>query len=45
MKTCINAYSNHDMMIDTVVEKLLGRSPFTGVSPVDPFCGKEYLRY
>lgn len=45
IKTYINAYSNHDGMIDTVVEKLLGRSPFTGVSPVDPFCGKEYLRY
>ena len=45
IKTYINAYSNHDEMIDTVVEKLLGRSPFTGVSPVDPFCGKEYLRY
>ena len=45
IKTYINAYSNHDEMIDTVVEKLLGRSSFTGVSPVDPFCGKEYLRY
>ncbi len=45
IKTYINAYSNHDEMIDTVVEKLLGRSPFTGISPVDPFCGKEYLRY
>ncbi|MCR4877413.1 MAG: glycoside hydrolase family 3 protein [Clostridiales bacterium] len=45
IKTYINAYSNHDEMIDTMVEKLLGRSPFTGVSPVDPFCGKEYLRY
>ena len=45
VKTYINAYSNHDGMIDTVVEKLLGRSPFTGTSPVDPFCGKEYLRY
>ena len=45
VKTYINAYSNHDLMIDTVVEKLLGRSPFTGVSPVDSFCGKEYLRY
>jgi beta-N-acetylhexosaminidase len=32
-------------MIDTVVEKLLGRSEFKGQSPVDPFCGKDYLRY
>ena len=45
VKTYINAYSNHDLMIDTVVEKLVGKSEFTGQSPVDPFCGKEYLRY
>ena len=45
VKTYINAYSNHDLMIDAVVEKLTGRSEFKGVSPVDPFCGKEYLRY
>ena len=45
VKTFINAYSNHDLMIDTVVDKLMGRSEFKGVSPVDPFCGKEYLRY
>ena len=45
VKTYINAYSNHDGMIDTVVDKLLGRSPFTGENPVDPFCGKEYLGY
>ena len=45
IKTYINAYSNHDLMIDTVVEKLLGRSAFQGKNPVNPFCGKEYLRY
>ncbi|MBQ9251678.1 MAG: glycoside hydrolase family 3 protein [Clostridia bacterium] len=45
IKTFINAYSNHDGMIDTVVEKILGRSPFEGKTPVDPFCGKEYLAY
>ncbi len=45
VKTYINAYSNHDLMIDTVVEKLVGKSEFKGVSPVDPFCGKDYLRY
>ena len=45
IKTYINAYSNHNTMIDTIVEKILGRSPFTGVNPVDPFCGKEYLKY
>ena len=45
VKTFINAYSNHDAMIDTVVEKILGRTPFEGKSPVDPFCGKEYMSY
>ena len=45
IKTYINCYSNHDAMIDAVVEKILGRSPFTGKNPVDPFCGKDYLAY
>jgi len=45
VKTYVNAYSNHDLMIDTVVEKLVGKGEFKGVSPVDPFCGKDYLRY
>ena len=45
VKTYINAYSNHDLMIDTVVEKLVGKSEFTGKNPVDPFCGKDYLAW
>ena len=45
VKTYINAYSNHDYVIESVVEKILGKSEFKGVSPVDPFCGKEYLAY
>ena len=45
IKTYINAYSNHDYVIESVVDKVLGRSEFKGVSPVDPFCGKEYLAY
>ncbi len=45
VKTYVNAYSNHDTMIDAVVEKITGKSPFLGKSPVDPFCGKEYLAY
>jgi beta-N-acetylhexosaminidase len=45
IRTYINAYSNHDIMIDTVVEKILGKSAFEGKNPVDPFCGKEYLSY
>lgn len=45
VKTYINAYSNHNAVIDAVVEKILGRSQFKGISPVDPFCGKDYLAY
>lgn len=40
VKTYINAYSNTPETIDAVVEKLMGRSPFKGLSPVDPFCDR-----
>ena len=40
VKTYINCYSNNDNCIHALIEKLMGRSAFTGVSPVDPFCGK-----
>lgn len=45
IKTYINAYSNSDYILHSVVEKLVGKSEFKGKNPVDPFCGKEYLRY
>ena len=45
MKTYINCYSNNDETLDALIEKLMGRDDFVGISPVDPFCGKEYLRY
>ncbi|WP_238902018.1 MULTISPECIES: glycoside hydrolase family 3 protein [unclassified Clostridium] len=45
IKTFVNCYSNHNIMLETVVEKLLGRSAWKGTSPVDSFCGKEYLKY
>ncbi len=45
IKTYINGYSNSEYVIESVVEKLMGRSDFVGKSPVDPFCGKEYLRW
>ncbi len=40
VKTFINAYSSNGAVIDALIEKLMGRSPFTGKNPVDPFCGK-----
>lgn len=38
IKTFINAYTPSEEVIDQVVEKIMGRSEFKGVSPVDPFC-------
>ncbi len=39
VKTYINAYTPNAETVEAVVEKLVGRSEFKGVSPVDPFCG------
>ena len=38
--TFINAYKFKEATVDAVIDKMLGRSPFKGVNPVDPFCGK-----
>lgn len=43
--TYINAYSSEPHFCKAVVEKLMGRSEFTGVSPSDPYCGKEWLKW
>ena len=40
VKTYINTYGSSDEILDCLVDKLMGRSPFKGVSPVDAFCGK-----
>ncbi len=45
VKTYINGYSNSEFAIKAVVDKITGKSEFKGVSPIDPFCGKEYLKY
>ncbi|MCL2233065.1 MAG: glycosyl hydrolase [Treponema sp.] len=39
VKTFINTYASTDTMLEALMDKLTGRSPFRGVSPVDPFCG------
>lgn len=39
IKTFINAYTANEFTIESVVDKLMGRSAFKGVNPVDPFCG------
>lgn len=43
-KTFINSYNNNPIMNAAVMDKIMGRSHFLGQSPVDPFCGKEYLK-
>jgi beta-N-acetylhexosaminidase len=43
--TYINAYSAIAPVQREAARRLLGEIPFTGVSPVDPFCGQEQLRW
>jgi beta-N-acetylhexosaminidase len=45
VKTYINAYDNKDYTIKALVDKMMGRSEFVGVSPVDAFCGFEDTRF
>ncbi len=39
IRTFINAYTPTEEVVDQVIEKIMGRSEFKGISPVDPFCG------
>ena len=43
--TFINAYSNEPQFQRAIMDKITGRSDFKGVSPIDPYCGKDYLKY
>ena len=45
IKTYVNCYSNSNTVLTSLMEKLMGRSAFVGKSPVDPFCGKNYLAW
>ncbi len=40
IKTYINAYTHNEYTADAIVDKLMGRSEFKGVSPVDASCGR-----
>ncbi len=40
VKTFINCYEATDDIVEHLVQKLTGKSPFKGVSPVDAFCGR-----
>ncbi|MDP4104253.1 MAG: glycoside hydrolase family 3 N-terminal domain-containing protein [Bacillota bacterium] len=39
VKTYINTYDSRKQTLEVLVEKLMGRSEFKGISPVDAFCG------
>ena len=40
VKTYINTYNSNDILLEELVKKLAGEDSFTGISPVDAFCGK-----
>ncbi len=44
MRTYINCYASHSHFREALIKKLMGRSPFRGISPVDPTCGKWEVR-
>jgi beta-N-acetylhexosaminidase len=41
----VNAYATMDSMQRATLDCLLGRTPFQGTNPVDPFCGLPDARY
>lgn len=45
MKTYINAYAGTPDVKNAVMDKIMGRSAFWGVSPIDPFCGREDTKW
>lgn len=40
IRTFINAYCSDAIVLEELMEKLMGRGEFAGRSPIDPFCGK-----
>jgi beta-N-acetylhexosaminidase len=45
MPCVVNAYATMDSMQRATLDCLLGRAPFAGKSPVDPFCGLPDARF
>ena len=45
MPCVVNAYMSAEIAQKATLECLMGRAPFVGVSPVDPFCGQEIAKY
>lgn len=45
ISTYVNAYSALPIVQEELIPRLFGQRPFTGQSPVDPFCGMDQLRW
>lgn len=45
MQTYINAYDSKKTTLTALVDKMVGRSAFKGISPVDAFCGFQDTRF
>ena len=43
--TMVNSYTPSPAVLEATIDRLMGRASFTGVSPVDPFCGRKELEY
>ena len=43
--TYVNAYGSSEALQSAVLEAIMGRSSFSGTSPVDPFVGSEQGKY
>ncbi len=39
VKTYINAYDDKEFTMKALVDKMVGKSEFKGIDPVDAFCG------
>ncbi len=44
VQTYINAYDKQHHTLAAIVRKLTGKEEFTGISPVDAFCGRNELK-
>ncbi|MCV2394406.1 glycoside hydrolase family 3 protein [Actinotalea sp. M2MS4P-6] len=40
VRTFVNTYGSSPAVLDALLERLQGRAPFAGTSPVDAFCGQ-----
>lgn len=45
IKNFVNCYDANELTVDAFLDKLEGKSEFTGVSPVDAFCGMLDTRF